>query len=765
MGELLAANQVALDDLHALEAYSDGGIEILRVVPGATNNSILVELSISCAGFQYSPGGIKLRDRERFWILLNSHFPLSYPFVYAKDTRHAFSNHAYWIGIQGDIRLGTWLCLYYDEEHQWEPGQGIGGFVHRLMEWLERAAAGKLDQVGAPIHPPLITFGNTGDFFVIEADTPAFSNVWLGYAVMKKRNNCRYDVVGWRTEHTLSNNDVLAPAILIDTPFISEFPTDAKSLLFFIQRIGISFQELAELLMIHTRFTKGRPPIFLLLGVAMRGPVGGRRRQHIVAWRLEDRWANNLRNISRKVNLTKAHSIKRAIERGEVEVEQWRNSDAQIQFCRVYERRPEVTLRRDDSTSAAWFYGKSVLLFGAGALGSHIAEQLVRAKVNRLHIVDKDIVKPGVLVRQCYCDADIGKAKVDALTERLRTIDSAVIISGTSSNILTSQEQVFPLAQGADVLIDTTGSRRVAVVIDKALQEFRLPSIYIVTMCNDAMAERALMTITPKGNPCGPTDLIGRAFVTLASDKGGEDFLNAFWPNINEADWFEPEPGCSSPTFRGSAADAATLSGGMLAACAQRLQIPESLASVLLAKSFSASPPLDSKWLGFPLGTHLTCPLTGYEIRLSVDAQAAINDVLAQEQRGKKRMHETGGILFGYRDDYLRIMWVVDASGPPTDSLRKPATFICGTQGVLKAHKAWMERSREKVGFLGTWHSHPVSAADPSITDLRAISEILANSSSPQRQVLMAIVGYSASNPSINAFVYKHNFVRSDACS
>ena len=81
---------------------------------------------------------------------------------------------------------------------------------------------------------------------------------------------------------------------------------------------------------------------------------------------------------------------------------------------RVYEARPEVTVRRDHATPAAWLRGKRILVLGAGALGAPIADMCARAGAAHLTVADQALVHPGILARQPYTDADIGRLQGEA---------------------------------------------------------------------------------------------------------------------------------------------------------------------------------------------------------------------------------------------------------------------------------------------------------------------------------------------------------------
>ena len=78
------------------------------------------------------------------------------------------------------------------------------------------------------------------------------------------------------------------------------------------------------------------------------------------------------------------------------------------------------------------------LLCGCGALGSAIANTLVRAGVGTLRIVDRDFVELGNLQRQVLfdeADAQAGLPKAVAAAEKLRRINSSVAIEPMVADI------------------------------------------------------------------------------------------------------------------------------------------------------------------------------------------------------------------------------------------------------------------------------------------------------------------------------------------
>src|SRR4051794_17775545 len=82
-----------------------------------------------------------------------------------------------------------------------------------------------------------------------------------------------------------------------------------------------------------------------------------------------------------------------------------------------------------------------VLLIGCGALGTTLADQLVRAGVGHLTIVDRDIVELTNLQRQTLFDESDAREqtpKAIAAANRLRAINSAVAITPLVSDVNTS---------------------------------------------------------------------------------------------------------------------------------------------------------------------------------------------------------------------------------------------------------------------------------------------------------------------------------------
>ncbi|UXR78686.1 ThiF family adenylyltransferase [Staphylococcus sp. IVB6227] len=122
-----------------------------------------------------------------------------------------------------------------------------------------------------------------------------------------------------------------------------------------------------------------------------------------------------------------------------------------------------------------------VIVMGVGALGSGVAEQLVRSGVGHITLVDKDIVTMSNLHRQsCYVTADAESMlpKVIALQQHLIAINPDVKITTyneevTAQNIINILEQVKP-----DIVLDGMDTFEMRFLLNEATRKLQIPYIY-----------------------------------------------------------------------------------------------------------------------------------------------------------------------------------------------------------------------------------------------------------------------------------------------
>ena len=94
---------------------------------------------------------------------------------------------------------------------------------------------------------------------------------------------------------------------------------------------------------------------------------------------------------------------------------------------------------------------------GCGALGSTLAEMMVRSGVGALTVIDRDYVEESNLQRQSLFDeedAERGLPKAAAAERRLKQVNSEVAVRGVVADL--AADNAAELLQGADLVLDGT---------------------------------------------------------------------------------------------------------------------------------------------------------------------------------------------------------------------------------------------------------------------------------------------------------------------
>src|SRR6185312_3648090 len=109
----------------------------------------------------------------------------------------------------------------------------------------------------------------------------------------------------------------------------------------------------------------------------------------------------------------------------------------------------------------------SVLIVGAGGLGSPAALYLAAAGVGTLILVDPDDVDLSNLQRQIlFAEADVGRPKVDAGAERLAALNPHIFVAGAAEAF--DAGNADRLVEGVDLVLDGTDDFAVRYEVNAA---------------------------------------------------------------------------------------------------------------------------------------------------------------------------------------------------------------------------------------------------------------------------------------------------------
>ncbi|MCP5104895.1 MAG: NAD(P)H-binding protein [bacterium] len=137
-----------------------------------------------------------------------------------------------------------------------------------------------------------------------------------------------------------------------------------------------------------------------------------------------------------------------------------------------------------------------VAIIGCGALGTTIANNLSRAGVGTLLIVDRDLVELNNLQRQTLFDEDdIGTPKVFAAARKLEKINSEIKIKTLLKDV--NNTNIEEIIHGFHLVIDATDNVPTRMLVNDACVKHGIPWIYAGVIQTRGM----VMNILPDG-PC-----------------------------------------------------------------------------------------------------------------------------------------------------------------------------------------------------------------------------------------------------------------------
>ncbi len=143
--------------------------------------------------------------------------------------------------------------------------------------------------------------------------------------------------------------------------------------------------------------------------------------------------------------------------------------------------------------------GSRAVIIGCGALGTVIANTLVRAGVGRVRIVDRDFIEEHNLQRQVlFSEDDIKKGlpKAVAAKRRLRQINSSIEIEGIIADVNFTNIESF--VDGADIIMDGLDNFETRFLINDASLKHGIPWVYGAAIASSGITA----TIIPGKTPC-----------------------------------------------------------------------------------------------------------------------------------------------------------------------------------------------------------------------------------------------------------------------
>jgi Prokaryotic homologs of the JAB domain/ThiF family len=359
------------------------------------------------------------------------------------------------------------------------------------------------------------------------------------------------------------------------------------------------------------------------------------------------------------------------------------------------------------------------------AIGSHIADCLIREGRFTWTIIDDDRLLPHNLARHIALNPDVSRPKAAIVAGHLNAIMAGgKIAQPVATNLFDPDEGGAAVDRAlidADIIIDATASLAAA----RALSDYPSKARRLTAFFNPT-GEAAVLIAEPHDRSVTLRDLEAQYLGLILRTPRLADHLGKL------AETVAYTGACRAITNRIPQSRAAILSG---------------LAASGIASATDRRGGVMSVWTLAPTGavaldTAAVEPVFRYEAIgwiITIDAGVARRIVSMRETRLPS---ETGGILFGLVDIPARRIHLVDATPAPAGSIEEPGGFVRGMGGVDKMMEDIRRRTAGQVRYVGEWHSHPPRAsARPSPVDGRQLdwlAELMGLDSMPALMVIAA---------------------------
>lgn len=215
-----------------------------------------------------------------------------------------------------------------------------------------------------------------------------------------------------------------------------------------------------------------------------------------------------------------------------------------------------------------------VLIVGMGALGTVLANHMVRAGVGHVRFVDRDFVEASNLQRQMLFDEEDVRhtlPKAVAAEQKLKLINSEIRIEGIVGDV--TAETIDQYAQGMDLILDGTDNFQTRFLLNDYAFKHGIPYIYGGVVSSRGMQATFILGQTPclrcliddeggTGETCDTAGVIAPVVDIIASyeavealkllvgahDKVRKGLLSIdIWNNMyQEIKWGRPRTTCPS---------------------------------------------------------------------------------------------------------------------------------------------------------------------------------------------------------------------------
>ena len=374
---------------------------------------------------------------------------------------------------------------------------------------------------------------------------------------------------------------------------------------------------------------------------------------------------------------------------------------------------------------------KKVSLFGLGALGSELADNLAKAGIGNVLLLDKDILKAQNTVRHLCGSHLVYFPKTLAVAIRiLENVHHFINLTHSPSDVF--QISAAELFTDSDSIgVSTIADDNTEAFLNELAVKSKRTVFYARALRGGKVAR--IFRVIPGLDAC-------KTCLSLYNKENREGFIKI------EEDPTLPviTTECNNPIRPASAADLKLIASLTAKIVLEHLEHNVSdfnhwVWSTETLPNLPASNEIPFILKRQFLPPHPNCPVCQVKIPVPIFlSQIAKESILKEVMRVKNI--ETGGILIGFETDERDIV-VLRATGPGpkavmTDNLFEKDIEYCQQQ---------LEDASKEFGirglYVGEWHFHPSGSNHPSPLDIRSMHEIARQENYATDQPAMIIVG------------------------
>lgn len=375
---------------------------------------------------------------------------------------------------------------------------------------------------------------------------------------------------------------------------------------------------------------------------------------------------------------------------------------------------------------------KKVSLFGLGALGSELADNLAKAGIGNVFLLDKEMLKAQNTIRHLCGSHLVYFPKTLAVAIRIMENVHHFI------NIVHSPSDVFQKSAG-DIFPDKD-SIGVSTIADDNTEGFL-----------NEMAVKSKRTVFYARALRGGK--VARIFRVSPGTDACKTCLSLYYQEEDGAYIkIEEDPNlpvitteCNNPIRPASAAD---------------LKLIASLTAKVVLEYLEKGDLGFNHWIwssetlpGLPVSSeipfivkrqflppHPNCPVCHEKVPTPIFLAQTARESILEEVKNAKGV-ETGGILIGYETEE-RDIFVLQATGPGPKAVMTEARF----EKDIEYSQKQLEKASKDLGirglYVGEWHFHPSGSNHPSPLDIKSMYEIAWQENYATDKPAMIIVGY-----------------------